>query len=210
MSIVYPLALPTSIGVAEITLRARNVVAISESPFTFHQQVFKHPGERWEASISLPSQRRDLIEPWIGFLLALKGPSGFFLLGDPSGTTPRGTITQFNSNTLVDGQRLAGSTSIPIKGLPNERQNLFVPGDYIQLGASSTATLHKVLLPVNSNSSGQAEVEVWPSLRRNLQNNEPVVYNNTKGRFRLVERSQEWSINDQNNFQTSFSAVEVI
>lgn len=210
MSIVYPLALPTSIGVAEITLRARNVVAISESPFTFRQQVFKHPGERWEASISLPTQRRDLIEPWVGFLLALKGQTGTFLLGDPSATSPRGSLSQFTASVQVDGNQNSGSSSINLKGFPNNQNNLLLAGDYIQLGSAGTATLHKVLLPVNSNSSGQATVEIWPAVRRSLTDNEPVVYTNTVGRFRLDNPTSEWTINSQNNFQSTFTAVEVI
>jgi hypothetical protein len=210
MSIVYPLALPTSIGVAEITLRARNVVALSESPFTFRQQVFKHPGERWEASITLPTQRRDLIEPWIGFLLALKGQTGTFLLGDPSAATPRGSLSQFSSTVVVNGAQSSGSSSINLKGFPNSQTNLLVAGDYIQLGSSGTATLHKVLLPVSSNSSGEATAEVWPAVRRSLTDNEPVVYTNTVGRFRLTEPVSEWTINSQNNFQSTFNAVEAV
>lgn len=210
MSIVYPLALPTSIGVAEITLRARNVVALSESPFTFRQQVFKHQGERWEASITLPTQRRDLIEPWIGFLLALKGQTGTFLLGDPSATTPRGSLSQFSFTVLVDGAQSSNSSSINLKGFPNSQTNLLVAGDYIQLGSSGTATLHKVLLPVSSNSNGKATVEIWPSLRRSLTDNESVVYTNTVGRFRLTEPVSEWTVNSQNNFQSTFNAVEAV
>jgi hypothetical protein len=60
----YPLALPTSIGIANITLSANNAVAISQSPFTFQQQIVQHAGQRWTASVSIPPVRRDLAEPW--------------------------------------------------------------------------------------------------------------------------------------------------
>ena len=73
MAITYPLSLPTDIGIAEIELRASNVVGISESPFTYKQQVVQHQGQRWEASVSIPAVRKDLMEPWIAFLLKLKG-----------------------------------------------------------------------------------------------------------------------------------------
>ena len=59
--IAYPLSTPNSIGIAEITLRARNAVAISESPFSFNQQIVRHAGQRWEADVTIPPVRRDLI-----------------------------------------------------------------------------------------------------------------------------------------------------
>ena len=93
MSISYPLALPTSIGIAEITLSANNAVATSQSPFTFQQQIIQHPGQRWTDSVTIPPVRRDLAEPWVAFLLALNGPVGTFLLGDPNAKAPQGTAT---------------------------------------------------------------------------------------------------------------------
>jgi hypothetical protein len=94
MAITYPLSLPTDIGIAEIELRASNVVGISESPFTYKQQVVQHQGQRWEASVSIPAVRKDLMEPWIAFLLKLKGVYGTFLLGDPNmATTLRSRLT---------------------------------------------------------------------------------------------------------------------
>ena len=62
MAISYPLSLPTSIGIAQIELRATNAVAISRSPFTFATQVHAYTGQSWQADVSLPSIRRDLAE----------------------------------------------------------------------------------------------------------------------------------------------------
>lgn len=100
MAITYPLTLPTSIGIANITLYANNAVAISQSPFTFQQQIIQHAGQRWTASVSIPPVRRDLAEPWNAFLLALKGPVGTFLLGDPNAKAPGGTALASKKNIL--------------------------------------------------------------------------------------------------------------
>lgn len=113
--ITYPLSLPTNIGMANITLSAENAVAISQSPFTFAQQVVKHPGERWRASVSLPPIKRVDAEPWIAFLLSLGGPTGTFLLNDPNAANPQGSAqaTSYNLLTYTEDLRTtaeAGST----------------------------------------------------------------------------------------------------
>lgn len=91
MPITYPLNTPTNIGIANITLMAENAVAVSQSPFTFAQQIVAHPGQRWAASISLPPMKRQDAENWIAFLLSLKGQVGTFLLGDPNAVNHQGT-----------------------------------------------------------------------------------------------------------------------
>jgi hypothetical protein len=93
MAITYPLNTPTNIGIANITLSAENAVAISQSPFTFQQQVVAHPGQRWAASVSLPPMKRQDAEYWVAFLLSLKGQIGTFLLGDPNCATAQGSAT---------------------------------------------------------------------------------------------------------------------
>ena len=106
MAIAYPLSIPTAIGIEQIELRANNVVAVSESPFTFVQQTVVHSGQRWEASVTIPPVRRDLAEPWIAFLLSLQGRRGTFLLGDPNMATPRGsaaTCLLYTSPSPRDG-----------------------------------------------------------------------------------------------------------
>jgi hypothetical protein len=76
MAISYPLDTPTTIGFESIELRAVNATITSQSPFSYKQQVISHTGQRWEASVSIPSVLRDLAEPWAAFLTALKGQTG--------------------------------------------------------------------------------------------------------------------------------------
>ena len=60
MAITYPLAIPNTIGIESIELRAVNSVATSQSPYTYKQQIISHGGQKWEASVNVPSVRRDL------------------------------------------------------------------------------------------------------------------------------------------------------
>ena len=178
MAISYPLALPTSIGIAEITLSADNAVAISQSPFTFQQQVIRHPGQRWSASVSIPPVRRDLAEPWVAFLLALNGPVGTFLLGDPNAKAPRGSAT----SATITGAAGAASPTITMIGT-------LLAGDYIQVGTGGTATLHKVL----QDRTGTGTIEIWPALRSTVTG-ATVTLTDTVGRFRLSGNQQSFSI----------------
>ena len=194
MAISYPLALPTSIGIAEITLSANNAVAISQSPFTFQQQVIRHPGQRWTASVSIPPVRRDLAEPWVAFLLAMNGPVGTFLLGDPNGKAPRGTAT----SATITGTAGSASPTVTMTGT-------LLAGDYIQLGSGSTATLHKVLQDRN----GTGTIEIWPALRSDVTG-ATATLTNTVGRFRLQGTQQSFNINDASIYGISFDAVEAL
>lgn len=213
MAITYPLSLPTTIGVANITFTAENAMAISESPFTFNQQVLYHPGQRWKASISLPPIKRQDAEDWIAFLLSMKVNPGLsvpsFLLGDPNGATPRGSAATTPGTPLVNGANQTGNT-LAIDGLPINTTNYLRAGDYIQLGSGATATLHKVLTQTDSNASGQATVDIWPSLRSSPADNATVTVSGCKGRFRLSNSVQQWQINEISSYGITFDCVEVL
>ena len=195
MAISYPLDTPTTVGFESIQLRAFNAVATSQSPFTYKQQVIAHTGQKWEASISIPSVLRDLAEPWVAFLTALKGQRGTFLLGDPLGATPRGTVS--GTVTLTGN---AGDESVDVV-----MTGSLLAGDYIQLGGGSSAKLHKVLV----DQTGSGTLEIWPALRTDYPSAN-VTYTNAKGVFRLNQNVSSWQITNANSYGISFEAVEAI
>jgi len=194
MAISYPLATPTSIGIESIELRAVNAVATSQSPFTFKQQVISHGGQKWEASVTIPPVHRDLAAPWKSMLVALKGPTGTFLLGDPDYATPQGTV----SSCTLSGTVGEDTATVTMTGT-------LKAGDYIQLGSGITAKLHQVLV----DQSGTGNLEIWPALRSSYTD-EVVVFNNPKGVFRLATNVTSWSINNASVYGISFEAVEAI
>ena len=194
MAITYPLNTPTNIGIANITLSAENAVAISQSPFTFQQQVVAHPGQRWAASISLPPMKRQDAEAWVAFLLSLYGQVGTFLLSDPNCPAPRGTAT---SATLTG---TAGSTSPTIT-----MTGTLLAGDYISLGSGSSTRLHKVV----QDRSGTGVVEIWPALRSDYTS-ATVDLTDAKGRFRLKDNITQWSINEISSYGITFDCVEAL
>jgi len=192
LAVSYPLSTPTTIGIESIELRVVNAVATSQSPFTFKQQVVVHPGQRWEASVTIPSVRRDLAAEWKAFLTALKGKQGTFLLGDPDYDTPRGDVS---ACTLTGS---AGDETVTVT-----MTGTLKAGDYIQLGSGSTAKLHQVLL----DQTGDGSLEIWPKLRSDYTS-ETVVFNSPKGVFRLADNMSSWSINNSSFYGITFEAVE--
>lgn len=209
MAITYPLNTPTNIGIANITLSAENAVAISQSPFTFQQQIVAHPGQRWAASVSLPPMKRQDAEYWIAFLLSLKGQIGTFLLGDPNCATAQGSARTTPGTPVVNGASQIGDTLV-VDGLPTSATGYLLPGDYIQLGSGAATQLYKVLTQVDTDSSGNAILDIWPNLRSSPADNATIVVANTKGRFRLKDNIQQWQINEISSYGITFDCVEAI
>ena len=163
MAISYPRALPTHTGIRNITLRAVNVTAVSQSVFTLRQQIYKHTGERWEAEIKLPAMARASAEQWVAWLLSMRGREGTFLLGDPVGKTPRGSA---GGTPVVNGAGQTGD-SISIDGCTASQTGWLKAGDYIQLGSGASASLHKVLQDVSSSwTSGRQFAMLRLTMRR--------------------------------------------
>ncbi len=194
MALSYPLNTPTTIGIESIELRAVNAVAVSQSPFTYKQQVISHGGQKWEASVTIPSVHRDKAAEWKALLVGLKGQVGTFLLGDPDYATPQGTV----SSCTLTGDAGDETVTVVMTGT-------LKAGDYIQLGSGSSAKLHQVLL----DQDGDGSLEIWPALRSDYTG-ATVVFNNPKGVFRLSNNVTSWSINNASIYGISFEAVEAL
>ena len=194
MALSYPLATPTTIGIESIELRAVNAVAVSQSPFTYKQQIVSHGGQKWEASVNIPSVHRDKAAEWKAMLVGLKGQVGTFLLGDPDYATPQGTV----SSCVLTGDAGDDSADVVMTGT-------LKAGDYIQLGTGSGSKLHQVLL----DQSGDGTIQIWPSLR-STYSSATVTFNSPKGVFRLSTNMTSWSINNASIYGISFEAVEAV
>ena len=194
MALSYPLATPTTIGIESIELRAVNAVAVSQSPFTYKQQVISHNGQKWEASVNIPSVHRDKAAEWKAMLVGLKGQTGTFLLGDPDYATPQGTV----SSCVLSGNAGEDNATVVMTGT-------LKAGDYIQLGGGSSAKLHQVLL----DQDGDGTIQIWPSLR-STYSSATVTFNSPKGVFRLATNMTSWSINNASIYGIAFEAVEAV
>lgn len=194
------ISMPTDvIGIANIELSAVTAISMSQSPFTFKQQVFAWPGQRWEAKVKIPTILRDLAEPWAVFLLKCNGPENNFLLGDPNGTSPQGTVS---SSTTINGANQSGD-SITVSSISGTLK----AGDYLQIETGDDARLYKVLDDV---SDGGTSINIWPSLTKTPPDGAAVSFTDTVGNFRLRNNKNSWSIDEISKYGLEFEAVQVI
>lgn len=194
MAITYPLPLPVSIGIAQITFRPINMVAISQSPFTFSQQVHAYAGEKWGADIVLPRMNKPSAEPWMAWLTALRGRYGTFHLTDPANPTPRGTATA----ATITGALGARSVTVDMTGT-------LLAGDYFSLGSGASKRLYKVL----QDQSGDGTLEIWPALRA-AASAATADLTAATGVFRLLTNAPDWTIEGAAQYTSAFSCEEAL
>lgn len=202
----YPISFLSHTGVRSVELRAINAVIYEMSPFTFAGQAQASSGQMWQADVTLPPMKREDAEKWIAWLVSLRGQFGTFNMGDPSAATPRGVAT---GTPRVNGASQTGE-DLNIDGCTANVTGWLKAGDYIQLGAAGTATLHKVLADVNTNASGQTTLSLWPHIRSAPADNATVVVSDTVGRWRLASNESSWSVNEASIYGITFSAREAI
>lgn len=193
MTISYPRTFPTHKGVRGIHIRQRKVVGVSTAPSSLIAQTYEWPGERWEADFTLPPMSRADGEAWIAWLISLRGPVGSFLMGDPAGATARGSAAGTPGTPQVNGAQSARARTLDIKTGLGTVSNYLRAGDWISLGTGSSRRLHKVLADA-SLSSGNVTLDIWPSLRANVSNNDTVYVANATGRFMLAGNPTEYDI----------------
>jgi hypothetical protein len=206
VALSFPLNLPTVTIPTHVIFRAHSAVGASVSPFTAEQQLYVHQGEWWEADFDLPPMERADAEEWVGFLLALNGQEGTFLMGDPANTSPRGAAS---GTPLVNGGSQTGKTLLT-KGWTTTVTNIMRAGDWLQLGTGSGTHLHKVVQSANSDGAGLATLEIWPRLRASPTNEATITIASTKGLWRLASNMREWSIEGASLYGVAFSCREAL
>ena len=201
----YPLTFPTVSGIQTQRFSLVRTVAVSSSPFTGQDQVFQHEGEFWTTQIKFPPMLKDKAAVIIGFLLQLRGRRGTFKLGDQDRKTIQGVAT---GTIRVNGASQTGN-QVALDGFANSTNNVFKAGDYIQIGSF----LYMVTEDVNSNSSGEANVKIEPSLRQGIEtiaDDATVTYSNTTTLFRLDSNETGWDTDQVSKYGISLSATEAL
>lgn len=193
MPFEYPLAFPADKKTADFTMRQTLAAQVAKSPFTKERQVYRFPGEGWEADVTLVAMKRDKYEIWNSFLMELDGPVGTFLMGDPNGSLPRGTARFNQGAPLVKGGGQSGNTLL-IDGLPVATPGFLLKGDYFQHGTGASTRLYKLLRDVATNGDGEATLTFWPALRVSPADDDVVVLRNAKGIWSLTRPMHEWKV----------------
>jgi len=206
MAITYPLSLPNITSYESARMTAKAIVGVTESPFTGQVQIQKHQGQWWEFEGKLIPLNRANAELWISFFISLNGMQGTFLLGDPLATTARGNA---GGTPLVNGASQTGN-SLVTDGWTASQTGILKAGDYFQLGTASSSKLYKVLADANSDGSGNATFDIWPSINTAVADDTAITVSAAKGLFRLSSNEMGFDLTQAQKYGLSFSAVGVI
>lgn len=160
MTVYFPLTPPNS-NYATALFGPENSVALSESPFTGAVRTQEWPRQRWRAQIQVIDRSRSGQADWQGFLTALRGRRGIFLLGDPLATAPLGSAP---GTPLVAAAHPSGLT-LATDGWTPSQSNILKRGDLFQVGVGRIARLYMVTAAAASDGGGASTLDIWPSWR---------------------------------------------
>jgi hypothetical protein len=169
MAVTYPLSFPTHKNPRGVLIRQRKVVGVNTSPGSLVTQTYEWPGERWEAELTFAPMNRADAETWMAWLTSLRGSVGSCLIGDPSGTAPRGTATGVATAT----------GSILSRTITTTGSGTLKAGDWLQIGTGATSRLYKVL---TDGTLGSGSIDIWPALRA-AASGATLTYTSAKGVF---------------------------
>jgi len=201
----YPLTMPTSpSNFVTSEWRIIRTVAVSQSPFTYAQQVAKYTGSVWQTTVTLPPMKRADAGAWQSFLMQLNGRFGTFLLGDPDGKTIQGSASTVIS---VNGDHSIGAFDVVVDGCTASSTE-FKKGDYVQFGSGASSKLHMIVADITSDSSGNATLQIEPPLKTALSDDDVVTYSNTKAVMRMDANDLGWNANNVSLYGISFSCTE--
>lgn len=205
MAITYPLTLPST-NFRRVEFAMRSSVGVTESPFTHRSQKVDWGGDRWLARIVLPPLKTADAREWQGFLAALRGKFGTFLLGDPFNSAPRGSTP---GAPVINETTPLGFTLIT-DGWTASQNGILLRGDMFQVEAGASSRMYIVTEDANSNVSGQSTLSIWPRWRGKLADYDGIALNFAapKAVFRLRENLREYSISDLVTYGIAFEAEE--
>jgi len=199
--------MPTTPGFRDFSLYANDSVGMTKSPFSQTQQVQYWVGaDFWEADVTLPPMTDAQTGPWRAWLASLRGMANVFQMGDPMRLAPVGSFPT-GPPPLINGAISPGQFVMSIRALPPSTTGVFQPGDYLQIAYR----LHMIagVTSINSDSSGTASIEIWPSVRDSQADGGQIGVINTQGLWRLADNKRNWSIDAHSQLWTlSFKAVE--
>ena len=185
-----PLAFP-NVGIQNMSMRLRRVVAVVESPFTLDTQVYTHQGARWEAEISLPPLTHAEAKSIEGFIVGLKGREGTFTFGNPLDTSTLSNNTVSSAAIRAESFTLGSGTAAVTAGTYFELNN------YLYCVTSDKA-------------AGATTLNFQPPLRSAVTSSLVVKYNLPKSLWRMSSNDVGWSINEASIYGFAFSCEEAL
>ena len=185
-----PLAFP-NVGIQNMSMRLKRVVAVAESPFTLDTQTYTHQGARWQAEISLPPLSHAQARSVEAFIVGLIGREGTFTFGNPLHTSSATATT-------------SGSTAIRSESLTTTSGGSAVSaGTYFQLG-------DYLYMVTSDKSAGAGTLNFQPPLRATIASGQVCDFTLPKSLWRMSSNDIGWSINEASIYGFTFACEEAL
>lgn len=204
MTISFPLSLPSTRAPMHIDWVREANVGATESPFSLTPQTYVWGTDRWSTTLAWGEMGAADANDVEGFLLALNGREGSFLMGDPLRTAPLGTWA--GQSPLCNGAGTSRAKTLTIDGLTAGATGK--RGDWFQLGSGATSRLYRLTADFTANGSGQVTLDFWPGLREAPLDNAALTLASAKGLFMLAANASGWSQEDVRDFAITLQCVE--
>jgi len=190
MSLTFPLDFP-AVGIQSIDMRFRQSAAVSESPFSFDQQVHTFTGARWECEIVFPPLSYAEARSVEAFIVGLQGRTGTFKFGHPLHTSTA-SVNTLNA-TPVRSDTLTGKTS----------SSAVSAGTYFQLG-------DYLYMATADKAAGQNTLHFQPPLRAEVADNTALDFTLPKSLWRLATNDTGWSTSLASIYGFSIACTEAL
>lgn len=181
-----------SVGIANMSMRLRRVVAVSESPFTLDTQVFAHQGARWEAEVSFPPLSHAEARSVEAFIVGLKGRENTFTFGNP-----------LHTSSLSDGTVSSAAIRAETLELATGAASVVPAGTYFQLN-------NRLYLVTETKVANEATLNFQPPLRLAVSSSQNIIYNLPKTLWRMAANDVGWSIDSTSLYGFTFACVEAL
>lgn len=203
--ITYPLSLPETKSFKGLSIRRRNVVGVTESPWSLKTQVQEFGGQKWEGEFTLPIMQQADADEWLAFFDQLNGPAGTFLGNSPKRETARGAVRLAPNSLTVDGGGQTGQT-LGVLSAEADTPGLLLKGDTFQIGTGLNSRLYVMMEDVDL-IDGAALLSFWPTLRASPVDGAAVIVQNPLGLWRMMTTAPEGFQDEVGNIQISGIAI---
>ena len=199
----YPLTFPSAPDIQNFSPTPIRAAGITKSPFDLSQQVSDHQGAAWGGVVTMPPMKQTAAAAWEVFILQCRGVTGTFLMGPPL-ACPTGTGT--TGDLKVAGVARDESISVQNAGAGAT----FKLGDWLQIGTSLSARLHKITEDATADGSGDVTLTIEPELKQAYGTTTAVTVSSPVGVWRLTSNDIGWNINQAAHFGFSFPVMEAL
>lgn len=191
--------MPTSPSIRRANWGLRFNTKLHRSRFSGATQAVRNQGgEQWAADVQLPAMQVTNKQIWMAFLNSLAGTYGYFRMGDPAYTGPRGTA---GGSPLVNGGSQTGNSLITDAWSAGAT---FLKGDYFQLGDY----LYQVNTDTTADGSGNMTLVFEPGLRASPADNAALTISAPKTLMSLTDDGFTVDEDPDGLYHISFSAIE--